>query len=58
MLRDLLSLHLNLNLKDPIYVIVVKLLFAIAIFLQENTIANYNHFSNSFLNIALPQGIW
>ena len=39
--RDIISLFFNLNFKDPIYLNVVKQLFPIAIFLQENAIANY-----------------
>ena len=38
--RDIISLYLNLNFKDPIYLNVEKELFSIAISLQENAIAN------------------
>ena len=41
-----------------IYLLVVKKLFSIAIFLQENAVTNYNHFSNSFLCICPPWRRW
>ena len=52
--RDIISLYFNLNFKDPIYLNVVKQLFPIAIFLQENAIPNFLFFLVTVFSTSAP----